>query len=86
MLFPFEKAILTGEAEVYVKFGVVNETTFEAVKRASYYDPYAARFLSLKMQYAFIMQDNKLGIETYNQLKTLAPNMPILKRILITKD
>lgn len=81
-VFPFNKNLLIGDAEYYVIFGVVNKESYEAIKRMVYYDPYRPRHLSLQMQYAFILGDSDVGVDSFNKLKKLAPNMYIVKEIL----
>lgn len=81
-IFPFERAILQGEAEYYVKSGIVTNEGYDAVKLAHYYDPYLPRFLSLQMQYAFYMKDDQTTINSFYELKKIAPKMPIIKEMI----
>jgi hypothetical protein len=78
-LFPFEKAILTGEAEAYIRSGTVNFKTYNALNLAFYYDPYSIRLYSIRMQYAFVLKDYETAVNDFNQLRILAPNIPIIK-------
>ena len=80
--FPFDKAILTGEAEFYVKQGIVSQKAYDAVKLAVRTDPYQHRFLSFQMQYAFLVDDDDLGIRSFAKLKVMAPNMPLVKELI----
>lgn len=80
--FPFDKAILTGEAEFYVKHEIVNQKAYDAIKLAVKTDPYQPRFLSFQMQYAFLVDDDDLGVKSFNKLKVMAPNMPIVKELI----
>ena len=81
-IFPFERAILQGDAEYYVKFGVIDLKAYEAIKEAYYYDPYIPRLLSYQMQYAFLMDDDNLGVQSFHKLKVMAPNMPLVKELI----
>lgn len=74
-IFPFEKNILTGESEILVLNGIVNKETYRALKQAVYYDPYSARFLNLKMQCAFLMNDDFTGYITLAKIDYMFPNL-----------
>ena len=70
-LFPFDLEILKGEAEADIQTQVVNLDTYNAIKDATFYDPYSVRLLSLQTQYAFLMNDNFTGWITFSKLKGL---------------
>lgn len=79
--FPFDKAMLTGEAEFYVRNEIINQKAFDAVRLAVRSDPYQPRFLSFQMQYAFKLDQDELGVWSFNKLKKMAPNMVIVKEL-----
>ena len=81
-LFPFDKNILTGEAEINLKNGVINLDTYRTLNFAFYYDPYSIRLFSIRMQYAFILGDNVTGTSDFNRLKIIAPSLPIIQQMV----
>lgn len=80
--FPFERNILIGEADFYSKVQIINKQSYDAVKKALYYDPYSPQLLGLEFQYAFIFGENETVYNSFQLLKKIAPNMPVVKEFI----
>lgn len=81
-LFPFERSLVIGKTETFIKFKIVNSNSFEEVKKAVRYDPYSIEFLSFQLQNAFVFGDKKIASQSFKTLKTLFPNTWIVKEMV----
>lgn len=80
-LFPFDRAILTGKADFFIKFQIINVSAYEAVIEALNYDPYSANLTFMHAQYAFIFNNKNEASLSYKRLKQIIPNSKSLKNI-----
>ena len=81
-IFPFDKDLLTGEVNFYIRFGVVNTNSYEAFKEATFYDPYAANLLGAQMQQAFLLNDNNNAVALFYKLREMFPKLPIVQELI----
>ena len=81
-IFPFDKSILTGTADICIKLGAVNIDCYRDINLAFYYDPYSINLYSSRFQYALLLGDELTARSDYDRLKTLAPNLPIIKKMV----
>lgn len=78
-LFPFEKEILIGEAEAYIKYQIVSPEGMLVLKDALKYDPYSPQKLSLYMQYSNLFGNKNEVIMTKQKLNKIVPNSNMMK-------
>lgn len=82
-IFSFERSLISGPAEIYIKRGIINQTSFAELKDMIRSDPYSPKFLSVQMQFAIMLQDNDLALSSYYRLRRIAPQSKILQSVTL---
>jgi hypothetical protein len=81
-LFPLDKDILVGPAQLYAAHKTISVEAFKSVNEALKYDPYSPQFLNLQLQYAIIYKDEILANLAFRKLQKIAPSLPIIKELV----
>ncbi len=76
--FPYERAIVTGLAELRITQQIYDKDTYLITKSALGYDPYSARLLGMHMQFEYVFGNKNEAFVAYNKLKMIAPNSNVL--------
>lgn len=81
MVFPFEREILIGPAQLYFVNKIATKESLALYKEALDYDPYSIQFLGAVTQIEYLM-NNRNEAQIYKQkLEKIGPNSKVLKKI-----
>ena len=80
-LFPFEREILIGPAQLYFRNKLATKETLNIYKDVLTYDPYSVQFLGVYIQLEYHYGNKNEALTAYKKLKLIAPNSNVLKRI-----
>lgn len=81
-LFPFEREILVSEALWKIRNKLFDNNTYLLLKDALKYDPYSAEMLLIYVQYEHNFNNKNEEQISFNKLKRISPNHPMMKELL----
>lgn len=81
LLFPFEREILIGTAQLYYANKVLDDKTLYYFKDVLRHDPYSVQFLGAVAQLEYLNKNENEAIRIKKQLEKIAPNSNVLKVI-----
>lgn len=80
-IFPFDRDIIIGPAQLYYKYKVANKEALAEYKDILRYDPYSVQFLGVYIQLELLIGNKNEALIAKQKLQKIAPNSNILKRI-----
>lgn len=80
-IFPFEREILIGPAQLYYSSRIIDNNTLAILRNALIYDPYSIQFLGTVIQLEYLSGNKNEALILKQKLKKIAPNSNALKRI-----
>ena len=80
-LFPFEREILIGPAQLQFRQKTIDTNSVALYKEILTYDPYSVQFLGVYVQLEYLYGNKNEAKLAYKKLKLIAPNSNVLKRI-----
>jgi hypothetical protein len=80
-LFPFEREILIGPAQLQFRQQTIDTNSLALYKEILTYDPYSVQFLGVYVQLEYLYGNKNEAKLAYKKLKLIAPNSNVLKRI-----
>lgn len=81
LLFPFEREILIGTAQLYYANKILDDRTLYYFKDVLRYDPYSVQYLGAVSQLEYLNGNKNEAIVIKTQLEKIAPNSNVLKAI-----
>lgn len=83
-LFPFEREILIGPAQLHHGLKFIDDNTLGYYKEALKYDPYSIQFLGVYIQLGYALGNKNEALMNKQKLKMIGPNSNVLRHINVT--
>ena len=80
-IFPFERDIIIGPAQLYYKYKIANQEALNEYRNILKYDPYSVQFLGVYIQLELLIGNKNEALIAKQKLEKIAPNSNALKRI-----